>query len=151
MQLILLRHGEAAPAVTDDFSRPLTALGQQQAHAMATQLSSIYEPDLFVVSPLLRAKQTLKPLSALFPHVPVIQFDGIKPDDVAKSAIEWLANQPYECIVVVCHMNIVAYMAGLLLDDYPESFALAEARVLEQPLIMAGLSSEKARYLPKIS
>jgi phosphohistidine phosphatase len=149
MQLILVRHGEAAPALSDDFSRPLTPLGQQQAKSVAQQLLAQYSPDLLVVSPLLRAQQTLKAFTTVLPDVGVLQFDGIKPDDQAKPALEWLSNQPYQCIVVVCHMNIVAYMAGLLLGDHPEAFHLAEARVFEQVVIASGFSTEIARYLPK--
>lgn len=149
MQLVLVRHGEAVPAVSDDFSRPLTDLGKKQAQSTAQQVLQHYQPDLFVVSPLLRAQQTLKAFLQLAPHVPVLQFDGIKPDDHAKPAIEWLANQPSQCIVVVCHMNVIAYMAGLLTGDHPEPFHLAEARAFEQEFVLAGLSTEKARYLPK--
>lgn len=150
MQLILVRHGQAVPAVSDDFSRPLTELGQHQAQWTAQQVLSRYQPDLLVVSPLLRAQQTLNAFSAALPKVPVLQFDGIKPDDLAKPAIDWLSSQPAQCIVVVCHMNIVAYMAGLLLGEHPEPFHLAEARVFEQTFIATGISTETARYIPDL-
>jgi len=45
-------------------------------------------------------------------------------------------------------MNVIAYMAGLLLEEHPENFGLAEARVFEQSLIMTGLSTEKERFSP---
>jgi phosphohistidine phosphatase len=41
-------------------------------------------------------------------------------------------------------------VAGLLTNDDPESFGLAEARVFEQPLILLGLSVEKARFVPLV-
>lgn len=151
MQLILIRHGQAAPAVDgDDNSRPLTELGHKQAALTAAEIIKNYKPDIFVVSPLLRAQQTRQAFDQYCPDVPVLIYDGIKPDDPAKPAIEWLSNMHYQTIVVVCHMNVVAYMAGLLVEEMPEPFQLAEARVFEQPVVMAGLSVEHSRFIPDL-
>lgn len=54
-----------------------------------------------------------------------------------------------ECLVVVCHMSIVAHIAGLLTGDYPESFALAEARVFEMDFVLAGMATEIDRFVPE--
>ena len=150
MQLILIRHGQAEAMKTNDESRELTALGQHQAAWTAQQVMAAYQPDLFVVSPLIRAQQTRQAFNAYCPDVPVLVFDGIKPDDEAKPAIDWLGRQQGECIVVVCHMNVVAYMAGLLLGEHPEAFNLAEARVFGQPFISTGMSLEKTRFVPHL-
>ena len=51
---------EAAPPVNgNDIKRPLTARGHAQAEQTATFLKDIVKPDIFVVSPLLRAQETL--------------------------------------------------------------------------------------------
>jgi phosphohistidine phosphatase len=150
MQLILVRHGQAEAMKTTDESRELTALGRQQAAWTAQQVMALYQPDLFVVSPLVRAQQTRHAFTTYCPDVPVLTFDGIKPDDEAKPAIDWLGRQHGECIVVVCHMNVVAYMAGLLLGEHPEPFHLAEARVFEQAFISTALSVEKNRFVPNL-
>lgn len=152
MQLILMRHGEAeAPmdsSLHSDASRVLTGRGQQQAASTAQQLIQRYQPDLFVVSPLIRAQQTRQAFDAYCTDIPVIIYPHIKPDDKAAPALDWLSQLDAKCIVVVCHMNIVAYLGGLLVGESPRSFELAEARVYEQAVIAPGLSVEQARLVP---
>lgn len=160
MQLILMRHGEADFLAThsthlmqlSDDARVLTVRGQQQAELTAAQILRVYQPDLFVVSPLIRAQQTQQAFAEVCAQackgVPVLNYDGIKPEDNARVALQWLAGLQAECIVVVCHMNIIAYLAGLLCAGSPRSFELAEARVYEQPAIGLGFSSEINRFVP---
>ena len=149
MQLTLVRHGEAAPPVNgNDTKRPLTARGHAQAEQTATFLKDIVKPDIFVVSPLLRAQETLAHIQAYFKDVPVLLCDKIKPDDNAKDAIEWLSQLPYESIVVVCHMNVVAHIAEQLTQQPYHPFALAEARIYEQAVIANGLSTQQKAFIP---
>ena len=154
MQLILMRHGEAESpidsSIYSDASRELTIRGQQQAASTAQQLVQRYQPDLFIVSPLIRAQQTQQAFDAYYADIPVMTFDGIKPDDKAAPALDWLSQLDAQCIVVVCHMNIVAYMGGLLIGESPRSFELAEAGVYEQTVIAQGLSVEHARIVPQL-
>ncbi|MFP6818365.1 phosphoglycerate mutase family protein, partial [Acinetobacter sp.] len=111
MQLTLVRHGEAAPPVNGvDSKRPLTQRGHLQAQQTANFLKEIVQPDVFVVSTLLRAQETLAHIQTYFPNISVLVCDKIKPDDDAKLAIEWLSQLPFERIVVVCHMNVVAHI-----------------------------------------
>lgn len=149
MQLTLVRHGEAAAPINgQDHKRPLTERGHQQAQQTAEFLQHRPQPDLFVVSTLLRAEQTLAHLQAYFPKVPVLVCDKIKPDDDAKQAVDWLSQLPFENIVVVCHMNVVGHMAELITHDPFHPFALAEARIYEQAVIAAGLSTLKDVFIP---
>lgn len=149
MQLTLVRHGEAAAPINgQDHKRPLTERGHQQAQQTAEFLQHCPQPDLFVVSTLLRAEQTLAHLQAYFPKVPVLVCDKIKPDDDAKQAVDWLSQLPFENIVVVCHMNVVGHMAELITHDPFHPFALAEARIYEQAVIAAGLSTLKDVFIP---
>ncbi|KAA8735611.1 histidine phosphatase family protein [Acinetobacter qingfengensis] len=149
MKLILIRHGEAAPGLSgQDAIRQLTVRGHQQAELTAKYIAENFRPDLFVVSPYTRAQQTLAHIQENFPDIPTQVYKDITPDDPATPALHWLSNLTAETIVVVCHMNIIAYIAALLTEDFPESFALAEARVYEQPVIMVGLSQEKSRFVP---
>ncbi len=154
MQLILMRHGEAenlpSALLHTDETRVLTPRGQQQAQSTAQQIIRSYQPDLFVVSPLVRAQQTQQAFTDACTNVPVLSYAGIKPDDDPRVALDWLSKQPAECMVVICHMNIVAYLGGLLLAEPPHSFALAEARVYEQPAIGLGFSTEIQRFVPQI-
>lgn len=58
--LILLRHGEAAPVgLGGDMERPLTAKGEQDAHAAGLALARLgLKPEVALVSPARRAQQT---------------------------------------------------------------------------------------------
>ena len=154
MQLILMRHGEAEPYQANDAVRQLTSRGVAQAHLTAQQVLKEYKPDLLVVSPYVRAQQTIAAFQEKIPHTPLHILDSITPDADPRVALDDLAAlhalNPAQCIVVVCHMNVIAYMAGLLLDEDPESFALAEARVLKQSEILLGLSVETARFVPLV-
>ncbi|MFC6166281.1 phosphohistidine phosphatase SixA [Acinetobacter terrestris] len=149
MQLTLVRHGEASAAVNgNDDKRPLTRRGHKQAQHTAEYLKDMIKPDVFVVSPLLRAQETLAHLQHYFNDVPVLVCNKIKPEDDAKSAVEWLSQLPYESIVVVCHMNVVAHISSLLTSESFHPYALAEARIYEQAVIAAGLSTQLKSFIP---
>ncbi len=149
MQLTLVRHGEAAPPVMgDDAKRPLTPRGHLQAEQTAVFLKGVIQPEVFVVSPLLRAQETLAHLSQHFPEVPVVICNTIKPVDDGRTAVEWLSHLPYESVAVVCHMNIVAHIASILRSEPFQPFALAEARIYEQAVIAPGLSTQIKSFIP---
>ena len=149
MQLTLVRHGEASAVVNgNDDKRPLTKRGHKQAQHTAEYLKDMIKPDVFVVSPLLRAQETLAHLQHYFNDVPVLVCNKIKPEDDAKSAVEWLSQLPYESIVVVCHMNVVAHISSLLTSESFHPYALAEARIYEQAVIAAGLSTQLKSFIP---
>ena len=150
-QLTLIRHGEASPAINgNDTKRPLTERGHQQAEQTCDFLKDIIQPEVFVVSPLLRAQETLAHIKLHFSGIPVLICDKIKPDDNADEAIEWLSKLPYQSIAVVCHMNVVAHIAEQLTYENFHSFALAEARIYDQAVIANGLSSQINHFIPTI-
>lgn len=151
MQLTLVRHGEASPATDGiDSKRPLTKRGHEQAIQTAEFIKGNIDPDIFVVSTLLRAQETLAHIQKNFPNVSVMICDQIKPEDDAKLAIEWLSQLPFERIVVVCHMNIVGHIAEQLTHEHFNPFALAEARVYEQTVIANGLSTQNKAFIPTV-
>ncbi len=151
MQLILVRHGDAGAYTLPDNERNLSELGKQQAQQTAQWLINHYQPDMAIVSPYNRAKQTLSAITNLT-DIPVHIYDKITPDDEAENAIQGLYEfaekyQP-KCLLVVCHMNIIAYMASLLTGDMLDSFSLAEARVYETKVIAHHLATEIKRFIP---
>ncbi len=155
MQIILVRHGEAYPQAFDqtDGQRELTERGHQQAHWTAEQVLTCYQPDRIFVSPYVRAQQTLAEFFKVQPALKQLSchvLAEIVPDGNAEAAIKTLAGFKGDCFLVVCHMNTVAYVAALLEGLDPESFALAEARVLEQPVIAAGLATSIKRFVPSL-
>lgn len=113
LKLWLIRHGEtevnsgiwsANPAETH-----LTAKGKEQAANAAVQI--IEPPDLFMVSPLIRARETIQPLINQWPDVPLTispiqEFIYLSPrrlnllsPDERKYEIKayWQQNDPYYC------------------------------------------------------
>ncbi|MBH0064575.1 SixA phosphatase family protein [Psychrobacter sp. SZ93C1] len=149
MKIILVRHGQAEDESRPDSARQLTDFGQQQAIQTAEYVTAHYNPDYFVVSPYDRAQQTLAEFQSRASTVPSVVLKNITPSDDARQALIDLANIEAECLVVVCHMSIVAYIAGLLTGDYPESFSLAEARVFEMEFVMMGMATEVDRFVPE--
>lgn len=149
MKVILIRHGQAEDETRPDSARQLTDFGQQQAVQTAEYIATHYSPDYFIVSPYERAQQTLKALQARIPNVPSTIQKNITPSDDARAALADIANIEAECLVVVCHMSIIANIAGLLTGDYPESFSLAEARVFEMDFVMTGMANEVDRFIPE--
>ncbi|WP_201594688.1 SixA phosphatase family protein [Psychrobacter vallis] len=149
MKIILVRHGQAEDETRPDSARQLTDFGQQQAAQTAEYVTTRYHPDRFVVSPYDRAQQTLAEFQSRAPQVPSTVQDNITPSDDAHKALVDIAKIDAECLVVVCHMSIVANIAGLLTGEYPESFSLAEARVFEMDFVMSGMASEVDRFVPE--
>ncbi|MFK3915492.1 MULTISPECIES: histidine phosphatase family protein [Psychrobacter] len=148
MKIILVRHGQAEDETRPDSARQLTDFGQQQAAQTAEYVTTHYRPDRFVVSPYTRAQQTLSAFQSRAPQAASSVQDNITPSDDARQALIDIANIEAECLVVVCHMSIVAYIAGLLTGDYPESFSLAEARVFDMEFVMTGMATEVDRFVP---
>ncbi len=148
MKIILIRHGQAEDETRPDSARQLTVFGQQQAAQTADYVTANYAPDHFVVSTYDRAQQTLAQLQSRAPEVPVTVQDNITPSDDAKTALAELANINGECLVVVCHMSIVANLASLLTNDSPEGFSLGEARVFEMEFVISGMAKEVDRFIP---
>jgi len=148
MKIILVRHGQAEDETRPDSARQLTDFGHKQAAQTAEYVTTHYQPDRFVVSPYDRAQQTLAEFQARAPKVPLTIQNNITPSDDARQALVDIGHIEAECLVVVCHMSIVAYLAGLLTGDHPESFSLAEARVFEMDFVMSGMAKEIDRFVP---
>ena len=148
MKIILVRHGQAEDETRPDSARQLTDFGQQQAVQTAEYVTTHYSPDHFIVSPYERAQQTLSAFQLRALKTPSSIQSNITPSDNARQALIDIANIEAECLVVVCHMSIVAYIAGLLTVESPESFSLAEARVFEMEFVMTGMATEVDRFVP---
>ena len=148
MHLILVRHGDAGAYTLPDHARNLSPLGTQQAAMTAAWLQQHYQPDHLIVSPYHRAQQTLAKICQGFTEVPITTLECITPDEDASTAVNQLGDLPGECLVVVCHMPIIAKIAGILTGEPPEAFALAEARVYDMGIIAPNLAVEITRFVP---
>lgn len=153
MKLILIRHGDAGAYTLPDHARNLSELGQSQAQQTATWLANHYSPTLFISSPYNRAKQTCEIVKQDFTDIPLTIVDNITPDDDPKIAIDTLGElltniDDNACVVVVCHMNIIAYMTSILTGEKPTGFQLAEARVLEMEVVAEYLGNQVGQFIP---
>ncbi len=157
MKLIFVRHGQATAYCADDAGRNLTSFGQMQAKQSAKSLLKKYQPDVIISSPYHRAKQTAQEIyqmASLQGHNPeFLTLTSITPDDDPEQGLEDIAQLLLKrpdnlCVVVVCHMPIVAHMTSIL-DELPYTpFALAEYRVFELAVIAQGLACQIDGFCP---
>ena len=72
VRIYLVRHGKAAASWAEDFDPGLDSLGKAQAKATAKALAHL-GPLHVMASPLLRAKETAKPLAEIWDCTPRIE------------------------------------------------------------------------------
>ena len=79
-RICLIRHGESvsnAGAPTDDHENiPLSPRGEKQAEERSRQFT--LPAELILVSPYLRARQTMLPTARRFPQIPVEVWDSVR-------------------------------------------------------------------------
>ena len=117
-------------------------------HRPQRGLPKTLSPIILLSVPYNRAQQTLAQIQQFFPHVPVTTYEGITPDNDADIAVDALGELVGDCMVVVCHMNIIAKIAHILTDEPLEGFALAEARVYDMGILAPSLAAEIKRFVP---
>lgn len=118
-RLILLRHAKAeseAPS-GDDFDRPLAPRGQREAQAIGAQLAALgLKPDIALVSPSLRTRETWELVEASVPGAEA-RFDPALYNAEA-AAIGRLAGKAGDgTVIVVAHNPGLQELAVRLLRD----------------------------------
>lgn len=159
MKLVLMRHGEAEGLHTSDAERALTERGKQQAAQTAEWLHEKGVGTLpchLLCSPYRRAQETAAVLAArLGLEAQVV--NGVTPDADPRQAVSRIeavlgANPDSDStIVLVTHMSFVAELAAWLEDGMltrGQPFSLAEARLLELPVLGPSTAVVKHRYIP---
>ena len=119
MNIYIMRHGQAEMIAPSDSARPLTNVGKKQSARMAEYLAKkkvVF--DAVLVSPYLRAQQTLEAVRPFFPKVNNIQtLKSLTPGGSARVSVnEILALQASgsKSILIVSHLPLVGYMVGEL-------------------------------------
>ena len=132
MRLHLVRHGDARPG-SDDFSRPLSAIGRADVERLAERAAAAGVSVREVRhSGLVRARETAEILAArLCPNGGPILMSGIRPDDDEGTAASELALLS-EPLIVVSHMPFVVALATRLLGPHSTvpAFQTSELRCL---------------------
>ena len=154
MQIILIRHGQAEHQSSTDAKRALTALGESQAQQTAAWLvNHDFQLDGLFVSPYLRAQQTAIHISQAL-DIPITTCDYIRPDSSPLQTVKWLEQLelPEESVIaLVCHMPIVGLLASFFVEgdlQHGQAFQLAQAKVIELPLLTAGLGKQLTDFVP---
>lgn len=129
MQVLIMRHGDAQLEAASDAQRPLTVRGQDESRLMACWLKTrILDADRVLVSPYLRARQTLD----------VLRDELVLPDgeeklpeltpggdvDLVCCYLQTLANEGLGSVLIVSHLPLVGYLvADLCPDEQAPMFA----------------------------
>lgn len=125
-----MRHGEAA-FDRDDWHRPLTPKGERQAADNGELLLKKMQPDMLLVSPLLRAQQSAE---FAFKHngveVAAHTCDLVTPESNVVEFLRWLEAQdiPGE-VAVVSHMPFVAELSSYLISGKRASRGFSPAQI----------------------
>jgi phosphohistidine phosphatase len=158
-RLILLRHGKAeADAPTgQDFDRALTGRGRRDAVLVARELAGAGQaPDLALVSPAARAKETWEQASPFFPHARVEWTPALYHID-PQGILDLAFDQAPSVVMVVGHNpglgDLAAFLAreaghggmigfptgaAAVVDFAPEGRRLARAFSLVTPKTLGG-------------
>lgn len=135
--MFIVRHGEAEPFRGGDAERALTDKGSKDAQALGKLLAHEgLKWDAIIVSPYLRARQTLELLLQSHPEHPAISINTtITPENPvveAFAALETLSGR--QSILIVSHMPLVsALVASLVTGSQRESgnYPMATASMAE--------------------
>lgn len=121
MKVCIMRHGEAGFSALSDSSRSLTAFGISQSKQAGQWLKQLgFHFDLGLVSPYLRAQQTL---TELLTQVSVSQIEtnnllvpGGNPSKIA-NLLAMLPSSGIENVIVVSHLPFVGYLVNELCPE----------------------------------
>lgn len=119
MKVFIMRHGDAVPDAASDALRPLSERGVDESQQMARWLDARKpEIDRVLVSPYVRAQQTLAELRGALPLpdetecLPQLTPGGDA--DVVGDYLRALAGTGVNAVLVVSHLPLVGYLVAAL-------------------------------------
>lgn len=116
MELMILRHGEAAYDVSPDAQRPLTARGKRQTRAvLGRRAQELAQVDCVVVSPLRRARETATlALSFTAPQTRLLVSELLIPEGTTQALLAFLAELSPERCLLVGHQPLAGTLVGAM-------------------------------------
>ncbi|MGK9172056.1 phosphohistidine phosphatase SixA [Yokenella regensburgei] len=119
MQVFIMRHGDAALDAASDAVRPLTPCGCDESRQMATWLKGQkVDVDRVLVSPFLRAEQTLKEVGGcmnLPDSVDVLpELTPCGDIGLVSAYLQALASEGTASVLVISHLPLVGYLVSEL-------------------------------------
>jgi phosphohistidine phosphatase len=139
MQVLIMRHGEAALDAASDSVRPLTDGGRDESRQMAVWLNTqSVNIERVLVSPYLRAEQTLEVLREV---LTLPQGEEVLPEltpggdaGLVGSYLYTLAQAGVNAVLVVSHLPLVGYLvAELCPSECPPMFATSAIASVDLP------------------
>lgn len=131
MHVYIMRHGDAALDAASDAQRPLTHCGVVESQQMSRWLAS-QQPsfDLTLVSPFLRAQQTLNAFSENVTKSGKVEtLDMLTPSGDAQAVgdyLQGLASEGVDNVMIISHLPLVGYLVSTLCPEQcPPMFATA--------------------------
>jgi len=117
MKIYLLRHAEAEPHNPRDYTRALTAKGEEQARRAGKFCAKNgLEPEVIFSSPLVRAEQTARLAAAEMKAVDVIVVPWLASGMQPETALEELrALKRFSSVMIVGHEPDFSLLASALL------------------------------------
>ncbi|TKI03859.1 phosphohistidine phosphatase SixA [Martelella alba] len=117
MQVLIMRHGDAALEAACDAERPLTVRGRDESRLMANWLNrNIVDTDRILISPYLRARQTLDVMREVMvlPDSEEVLPELVPGGDASMVCcyLQTLANEGLESILVISHLPLVGYLVA---------------------------------------
>ncbi|MBT0587526.1 SixA phosphatase family protein [Alteromonas oceanisediminis] len=137
-RVVIIRHGEAEPAFSNDRARALTERGRQQVttamREIETHMSGTGAFDLALISPYRRTQQTYDILTVGLRVKRKIDCEQVTPMNSAKEA-QWIvagASDTCRSILVVSHMPLVSFLTAELCNlSSPPLFATSAFAVID--------------------
>ncbi|AKG72323.1 MULTISPECIES: phosphohistidine phosphatase SixA [Serratia] len=129
MQVLIMRHGEAALDAASDAVRPLTVCGRDESRQMAAWLNTkSVDIERVLVSPYLRAEQTLETVREA---LTLPEGEEVLPEltpggdaGLVSCYLQALAKEGIGAVLVVSHLPLVGYLvAELCPGECPPMFA----------------------------
>ncbi|SQI38420.1 Phosphohistidine phosphatase sixA [Leminorella richardii] len=121
MRVFIMRHGEASFHAESDPARPLTERGVEETSQMALRLHQMVgDISCVLVSPYLRAQQTLETIRRAFPLSADVSIETVSQlipgGDPGWCAdyLTVLAQQGVSEVLVVSHLPLVSYLVSEL-------------------------------------
>ncbi|GGD75989.1 phosphohistidine phosphatase SixA [Lacimicrobium alkaliphilum] len=154
MQIFIMRHGEAQSRFSQDASRELTSQGTAESVATGLWLhQSAAEMDLAIVSPYIRARQTLKAIQRKLPVNEVIHTEDVTPYGNADEFYDYLlalreTRPELKRVLIVSHMPFVSALVDALCGQQ-HSLLFATAGVAELHVLPDEVRASLIRqYIP---
>lgn len=136
MKVCIMRHGEADFSASSDSSRSLTPYGIRQAIQAGQWIKQQnFQFNIGLVSPYLRAQQTLAELSSQVSVLTVetdkLLVPGGNPEYIA-NLLSTYPSQGIEQVIIVSHLPLVGYLVNELCPDIsPPMFPTASIACIE--------------------